>query len=240
MKVIYSNENFIVIDDFLSKDDFAHMWNFIQEERFRYVHSEKWIKAFRLSDGNPMWGDVYISEKIDYDNESSVFPMKRGIDPLFEQMNDALKTFKPYIGNKGKEWNYYFARPYLYPRDAGLSWHTDGRGDMSGAFVYYCHPEWNALWGSELLIHSSEAGKVKYPQTKMYDGKTKILGLHMDHTAASEHLMKEGMGQYILPKPNRMVVLKPGLIHRINRVDPAAGDHIRASITGFFLRKSNT
>lgn len=238
MKTILSTENFIVIDDFLSKEDFLHMWNFIQEERFRFVHAEKWIKAFRLSDGHPMWGDVYISESVSYDQESSVFPTQRGIDPLFKKMNDCLKELMPYIGEKSKQWDYYFARPYLYPKETGLSWHTDGRGDMSGAFVYYCHQEWNANWGSELLIHASEAGKVKYPVTKMYDGNDKILGLHMNYEATSEYLMKEGIGQYILPKPNRFVVIKPGLIHRINRVDPNAGDRIRASITGFFLKKS--
>ncbi len=237
MKVTFSNELFIVLDDFLSQENFHHVWNFIQDENFRMVHSEKWIKAFRLTDGSPYWGNVYISEKVDYDNESSVFPTTRGIDPLFTQIDKELKQFQPYIGSKDKDWNYYFARPYIYPRDSGLSWHTDGRGDMSGAYVYYCHPEWNANWGSELLIHSTQVNVVKYPEAKMYDGNIKTLGLHLDYQTASDLLMKEGIGHYILPKPNRMIVLKKGIIHRINRVDAAAGDHLRSTITGFFLRK---
>lgn len=237
MKITFIDANFIVLDDFLSKEDFGHIWNFIQDERFRLIHEEKWIKAFRLSDGLAMWGDVYISETIDYDQESSVYPTSRGIDPLFKKMNEELERFKPYIGKKNSDWDYYFARPYLYPKDTGLSWHTDGRGDMSGAYVYYCHPTWNAQWGSELLIHSSEIDTVKYPEVKMFDGTKKMLGLHMEYEKVSDLLMNEGIGQYILPKPNRMVVLKRGLIHRINRVDPAAGDHIRSTVTGFFLKK---
>ena len=40
----------------------------------------------------------------------------------------------------------------------------------------------------------------------------------------------------VLPRPNRLVVIAGGNYHAIKRVDPAAGDHVRCSIAGFFMR----
>jgi hypothetical protein len=237
VKLTFSNESFMVLDDFLSKEDFKHVWNFMQEETFQHVHSEKWIKAFQLSDNNPLWGTVYISDPVEYDQESSVYPSSKGIDVLIKTMLDNITKLEPYVGKKYEDWDYVFARPYIYPKNTGLSWHTDGRSDMSGAYVYYTHPIWKAQWGSELLMHNSHIGKVKYPEIAMYNEEKKILGFHMENQKVSDLLMDEGIGYYVLPKPNRMVVLKPGIIHRINRVDENAGENLRSSITGFFLRK---
>ena len=47
-------------------------------------------------------------------------------------------------------------------------------------------------------------------------------------------LGKLGMGQYISPKPNRLVVIAGGNPHMINKVSPSAGDHGRCTIAGFF------
>ena len=48
--------------------------------------------------------------------------------------------------------------------------------------------------------------------------------------------MESGMGHFIMPKPNRLVVMKTGNPHMINKVQPAAGDHVRASVTLFLIR----
>jgi hypothetical protein len=45
-----------------------------------------------------------------------------------------------------------------------------------------------------------------------------------------------GIGQYLVPKPNRLVVMAGGHPHKIARVDTAAGNHVRASVAGFFVR----
>ena len=42
-------------------------------------------------------------------------------------------------------------------------------------------------------------------------------------------------GRFIEPVPNRMIVIKRGLMHKVQRVSLLAGSHVRASITGFFL-----
>ena len=51
----------------------------------------------------------------------------------------------------------------------------------------------------------------------------------------SAELLKCGIGTFIMPKPNRLVLLGGGNYHMISKVDPAAGDHPRFTISGFFL-----
>jgi hypothetical protein len=46
-----------------------------------------------------------------------------------------------------------------------------------------------------------------------------------------------GMGLYTAPSPNRLVFLKGGSWHQINRVDQNAGDHMRCSVVGFFTKE---
>lgn len=230
----------MVIDEFLDERQFGFMWNFIQEERFRLVHEDRWIKAFRLSDGQPLWGDVYTSRPAlsDITGLATAYPSGRGIDTLISAMLQHSGLFAEYVGLGGEDWDYFFCRPYLYPVGTGLSWHTDGRGDVRGAYVYYAHPEWNAHWGAELLIDSSGVPDLDYPDLDMYDGSKKKVGLHLDWQLASAAAMRRGVGHYVMPRPNRFVLLRRGLLHRIHPVHQSAGDHVRASVTGFFLRES--
>jgi len=59
---------------------------------------------------------------------------------------------------------------------------------------------------------------------------------HLDNDDATELLMARGIGSYILPKPNRLVVIKGGTPHAIAKVRASAGRHVRASVGGFFKR----
>lgn len=61
MKLILNNDVFAVIDDFLEPSAFEQIWNFIQTEQFKFVHSSKWVNAFSLEDGSPLWSSVSIS-----------------------------------------------------------------------------------------------------------------------------------------------------------------------------------
>ena len=48
--------------------------------------------------------------------------------------------------------------------------------------------------------------------------------------------MEHGLGQCIFPKANRMVFIHPDAFHMVTQVTPAAGDHARMSLAGFFQR----
>jgi hypothetical protein len=49
-----------------------------------------------------------------------------------------------------------------------------------------------------------------------------------------EETPNTGVGCYVQPLPNRLVLTKSPILHQINRVDPDAGENIRSSIVAFF------
>ncbi len=242
MQITQQTDNFLVIDDFLSSEKFQYIWNFFHKEPFRGVQGDRWVKAFKLIDGQPLWSDVYTSQPAQSSRTSvSIsYPSGKAIDILVEAIICNASTFADYIGKEGVDWNYFFCRPYLYPVGTGLSWHSDGREDIAGAYVYYAHPEWKAHWGAELLIDGSDFRDFDYPEYKMYDGSMERLGTHLDSSVISDAIMKQATGYYILPTPNRFVLLRRGVLHRLNPVQLSAGDHVRASITGFFIRDKSS
>jgi hypothetical protein len=49
-------------------------------------------------------------------------------------------------------------------------------------------------------------------------------------------LSDTGLGHYVMPKKNRLVLLKQGTFHKISRIDDNAGATLRGSIAGFFVK----
>ena len=231
---VFCDSRFIIFDNFLSEQEKDLVWSYIQSEEFHFVHQKKWVKAFRLNDGEPLWGPPYLSDPYTPDTQSQVYPSKKGIDLVIQKLKSILPDAGSLIGKQGEDWAYFFARAYLYPRGAGLSWHRDNENHVRGAFVYYAHPYWNPQWGGELLISSPQTARLEFPKKALYEGGEKYLGSHLDNTFETEALMEEGLGNYILPKPNRLVLMSSGVLHCIKRVDANAGDHVRATIQGFF------
>jgi hypothetical protein len=60
-----------------------------------------------------------------------------------------------------------------------------------GGFTFYAHKQWNAEWGGELLVSDEQGGQTPTP---------------FDNSALSEQLLQRGMGTWIAPKPNRLVL----------------------------------
>ena len=230
----YEGHGFAVWDDFLSKEDHRLVWNYIQSETLEFVHQKKWVKAFRLTDGEPLWGPPFLSDPYTPDIKSVVYPTKKGIDLFIFELKNLAPHCEHIIGKQGQDWAYFFARAYIYPKGTGLSWHRDNENSAQGAFVYYAHQEWDPQWGGEFLISSYETQKLKYPESELYGGEKKYLGSHLDNIFEKEALLSSGIGTYIMPKPNRLVIITSGIIHCIKKVEEAAGNKVRASITGFF------
>ena len=62
-----------------------------------------------------------------------------------------------------------------------------------------------------------------------------IMAYRFETDSYSQRLLEVGCGQFIAPKPNRLVLLS-GAPHMVAKVSAAAGQNIRASVAGFFLR----
>ncbi|MFO8827605.1 2OG-Fe(II) oxygenase [Legionella pneumophila] len=235
MKLVFNNDVFAVIDDFLELSAFEQIWSFIQTEKFKFVHSSRWINAFSLEDGSPLWAGVTISHpRTEPCTTEQIYPTNTTIDLFMKELIAESSEFGHLIGFKGIDWDFFYARPYLYPRGAGLSWHTDGKYKISGAYVYYCHPIWDINWGAELLINPKPQLDFNYPELRLINNKKKKVGFHLNSSELNKYVA-DGIGHYIVPKPNRLVIFKNNILHCIKKVEHSAGNHVRASITGFFM-----
>jgi hypothetical protein len=156
-----------------------------------------------------------------------VYPTGTGIDRVIEELGLRADRFERLIGAQGRAWSLFTARAFLYPAHSGLGWHTDSPV-FTGAFSYYAHPEWNSRWGGELFIARTPAGWTP----------SRGAGSPLDNRRESALLLEVGAGQYVNPKPNRLVVIKNSVLHRINPVLAAAGANVRCSIAGFFVSRA--
>jgi hypothetical protein len=188
--------------------------SYIQSEEFQFVHQKKWVKAFRLSDNEPLFLATLIFLILIPDTKN-VYPSGKGIDLVIQKLKEIIPQYVSLLGEQGKDWAYFFARAYLYPCGTGLSWHRDNQNHACGAFVYYAHPYWNPQWGAELLISSPQTATLEFPKRTLYEGGKKYLGSHLDNKFETDALMEEGMGHYILAKPNRLVLMGSGVLHCI-------------------------
>jgi hypothetical protein len=60
-KGVFAEKHFKVIDNFLSETQHRELYNHFKDLPFQFVHSEKKIPAFKLTDGNPLWADPVLS-----------------------------------------------------------------------------------------------------------------------------------------------------------------------------------
>ncbi|HVE13640.1 MAG TPA: proline hydroxylase [Elusimicrobiota bacterium] len=237
MKKIRACEAFGVFDGLLSSEEFPLFWNYLQDEDYQYVRSGKWIKAFRTGDGDCLQGPVYLSHRVTKDQPYRPYPTGLGIDLLFKRVLREAAAFEPWVGRMGRDWDYFSARPYLYPAGTGLSWHDDSLSYV-GAFAFYGHPGWNVAWGGELLVADEKPRIGAYPRRPVLGApQGKLIGFHLDNRGQSERLLGPGLGSYVSPKPNRIVLIGRGISHAIKKTEADAGDRVRASVTGFFVKR---
>jgi hypothetical protein len=212
---------FRVVDDFLGEDAWSELWTHFQFVELLPVTRS--LGAWKLDDGVPLGGHELVIERSGPGN---------GETPLHHLITTLLGQPDLYEGLVRDTWTHVSARPYVYPRDTGLSWHIDDHELYAGAFIYYAHPRWDAHWGGELLIAELPA------DADEPDDELPIMGYRFETQAYSERLLDMGCGNFVMPKPNRLVLLA-GAPHMIARVSPAAGHNVRASVSGFFLKPTS-
>jgi SM-20-related protein len=109
---------------------------------------------------------------------------------------------------------------YSYAAGDCLPTHDDtDQGHLTGgqpallrriAVVTYFHEEWRPDWGGELILYAQ--------RTKRSAGRADLVPTHC-----------------IEPRPGSLVMFTVPRFHRVCRVDPAAGQHRRLSIAGWFM-----
>jgi len=210
--------DFAVIDAFLSEVEREQIRMLLADEGF--TSSQLRIKrtAFREWDGDASVG-VSIGTEGFAARNSLQFPTGTAYDIFGSRIKEYLQTGVPSVDSLGlrglKEFSF---RAYKYGPGTGLTWHTDG--PFPGAFAYYAHDKWMPHWGGVLLV-----GK-----------RARAVDSASVHRSFYRYAVPETFeqGDFVLPAPNRLVILRGGAPHSITPVTAAAGDRFRLSLSGFF------
>jgi hypothetical protein len=236
-KVTAQTEFFTVLDDVLPPATSDRLWNYFQIQPLNPVRLLGLQGHWLLEDSDTLRGPT-VGWQHRFDDQ---YPTGAPLDDVMKAVVDNAPLFAASVGRYDVDWRIFSAMPTVYQAGQGLGWHRDSE-DNTGSWIYYAHPEWNVEWGGELLLSHArdlprESGVYFHrlratpdlPQPPPFQS-------HLDNRDANELLMATGFGSYVMPKPNRLVVLKGGTAHAIAKIRPAAGRHIRASIGGFFKK----
>jgi len=215
MHITINNPKFAIYDDVLEPDQFSTVWKWAQQQQYFAINSQSWLHVWRLTDGSPMGGHEHYHTKAPFDNDALNMVHARSLD---------VANASPEIVG---DWNEIIYRCYIYPRGSRIDWHNDQ--GYTAALIYYIHPIWSASWGGELMI-------AEIPKNFDFSGYSGQL----DTSWKDRFLNIWSAGNYVSPKPNRMILTPAGVWHSINRIDDNAGDNCRCSIVCFFKKIEST
>ena len=224
MKLILASHDVVVVDDLLDPRAFGAIRWELASGHYHSVHTPRWDKAWRLGDGSPLRGAAVYYDPTNTVHKPGVrYPTSSVVDEFIDVVRGIAAEHCNVVGTEGVEWVAMFLSPWLYPVGSALSLHRDG-GGYSGAFTFFAHPRWGNHWGGELLLLDEEPSAVSHPS----QGTTGWM---------EEDQVASGLATCVFPRPNRLVLVGPDRPHMITRVDVNAGDHARATLAGFFLRR---
>lgn len=203
---------YAVIDDFLPHQDHLDLWAAFQETAFSHHDAVAWNRSYQLTDGETPVSSAFQRRKPSLqDGAAGSSPASLLLRALCEKLSALMTAGQPQIAIE--PWTGFSVSAWLYRPGMGLEWHSDT--GWLGGFIYYVHPVWRASWGGELLVAADD-----------------------NSSAGVETVCRSG-GAFIYPQPNRLVLLRGGTRHCIKKVESAAGQAYRASVSGFFFNAGN-
>jgi hypothetical protein len=224
MKTVLVGRDVVVVDDLLDPPTFAAVRHELTNGHYHSVHTPQWDKAWRLGDGAPLRGAaVYYDPANALQKPGIRYPTSSVVDEFIDALRGLTAEHRDVVGTEGADWAAIFLSPWLYPVGSALSLHRDG-GNYSGAFTFFAHSRWGVHWGGELLLLDDELSAAPHPS----QGTTGWM---------EEDEVRSGLATCVFPRPNRLVLVGPDRAHMITRVDANAGEHIRTTLAGFFLRR---
>jgi hypothetical protein len=219
----YRDDRLAVYDDFLCATEHASIIQYLDSAKFRRILPDAWGHGYRLVDGDPLVGVEVASRKRSEHDAGAYYPSATALDLMVTKLLEHEREISEIAGPRGQSWSYFTVCPYVYPALSGLGWHSDPH--CAGAFIYYAHTEWRSNWGGELLVEYCEEDCLR----------PHVSSRGILRNTELESALSGGMGYYFTPTPNRIIFLRSRTPHMIKMVEASAGDHLRLSISGFFL-----
>ena len=216
--------DYLVIDGFMEKDELVVLHDHVKKDTFFYENSFEWNRVW-----HPVEGKALVTSPKSYGDTGQPgpqFPTDTPYDLFFAAMARRSPMIADLVNCPEDEIKYVVAA-YLYRAGWCLPWHED-IGDYRGAFAFYIHDEWRGNWGGELMM---------LPEERLFEPVKGAVDLGFKQGAGFPQpaFVAQGRGEFVMPVSNRMVFMKQGLIHSINRISPLAGENMRFSLSGFFL-----
>jgi hypothetical protein len=217
---------YLIIDDLVPVDQRDALHRHAINDTFFYENSFEWNRVW-----HPLSGMSLLTGPKSYGETGKPgqkFPTLTPYDHFFEAVERHTGTIADFLAIETSRVKYVLSA-YLYRAGWALPWHEDiGAGaEYLGAFTYYLHKEWRGNWGGELMILKDE--RLHEASGGIDLAFSQGTGLH-----APSHVMG-GIGTFIFPKANRLVVLRPKVLHAVNPVSALAGENMRFSLAGFYI-----
>jgi hypothetical protein len=217
VNIVQQTSQYCVIDDVLDAGALTAIRLMMSVEKLTPVNEHEWENVWRLSDGHPLLGRGFASQSA---------AAGTAMEEVIGRVVGIASGLEGMLGKAGQAWTNATGKLMIYPAGTGLSWHNDA-GGRAGAYTLYIHREWNVQWGGELVI-ADPSCKARL--------RNYIIGAHLENPAENKAISEVGICTSIIPKPNRLVILAAGHMHKIATVANAAGDRMRCAVSGFFTR----
>ena len=147
----FEKDNIIVIDDFLSTDDFAEMQQEAMQHEFELIPHGADI-AYKLNTG-----DIYKTTRKYWSDA----PEK------FHKFFAAIKSANVVDAEK------HSLMIHAYRAGAEIDWHIDYSSLAS--YSFYIHPEWQPNWGGNLLVSDHNTLDTKQHNGNVFDTNTNVM-----------------------------------------------------------------
>lgn len=154
------------------------------------------------------------------------YPTGRELDRFIGKLMESAASFEEFIGRKNQCWDRLLINTFVYPAGAGFVWHRDDR-TYTGTCIFFAHTHWNVAWGGEVFLFDEDFEPKENTPFQCFPGRPD-----------KEDMLNKGICLCVMPKPNRLILMKQGVYHRVNRVDADAGESTRVSLTGSFIKKT--
>lgn len=227
MRLTERGKRYVVYDDFLPPKEFERAVKLMERSSLAETQSVIWPEGD---------GPAHRSRGVSFaasigDGGISGRPL------VFTSIAQAVREETAVFGEASVDWDKLTFTFWQYPADSRLSWHNDAGRGRQGEFIVYLHREWDISWGGELLLIDREPRAL----LKTCGASTDTVEQAGPQAVLNQILRTcEISPLAVLPRPNRLVMVKSNTVHTVRRVDRTAGPNRRCTLTGFAYHGSLT